>query len=198
VDEFPLAKGEKCLERCGLTAALAALPAVKVKVLAAQDEFQAVDIKQGVALKSAEIAKAVLSADVYINVPQAKNHEQAGVSLGLKNAMGVIWDRKSFHQSLDMQQAIADLAHVVKPHLTVLDATRALLTNGPQGPGETVTPNRIVAGKNVVSVDAHGLTVARFNQREMKPADARHIELAAKAGLGEIDLAKLKVQKITL
>jgi hypothetical protein len=30
----------------------------------------------------------------------------------------------------------------------------------------------------------------------MTPADARHIEYAAKAGLGEIDVAKMKVKKV--
>jgi hypothetical protein len=31
----------------------------------------------------------------------------------------------------------------------------------------------------------------------MTPAEARHIELAAKAGLGEIDIGKMKVKKVT-
>jgi uncharacterized protein (DUF362 family) len=85
---------------------------------------------------------------------------------------------------------------VIKPNLTILDATRALLTNGPAGPGETTTPGRIVAGRKVASVDAYGLTVAKFNSKTMTPADARHIEFAGKAGLGEVDVAKLKVKKV--
>jgi uncharacterized protein (DUF362 family) len=194
--EYPLAGGERCLKRCGLAEALAAVPEVRVKVLASQDEFKKVAIPGGVALKEVAIAKAVLSADVLISIPQAKAHGQAGVSFGLKNAMGLIWDRKSFHTMLDMQQAIADLARVVKPHLTVLDATRVLLTNGPQGPGETQAVGRLVAGRNVVSVDAYGLTLARFNQRQMTPADARHIELAAAAGLGQANVGRMRVKKV--
>jgi uncharacterized protein (DUF362 family) len=195
--EYPQAKAEKCLERCGLTAALAALPQVKVKLLSGAGDFQKVDVKDGVSLKSVDLAKALLSADVFINIPVAKAHGQTGVSFGMKNHMGLIQDRQAFHTMLDLHQAIADLARVAKPHLTLLDATRVLLTNGPAGPGETATPNKLIAGRSVVSVDAYGLTVARFNQKQMTPADAKHIELAGKSGLGVIDLDKLQIKKIT-
>ncbi len=199
VVEFPQAKGEKCLERCGLTAALAAVPAVKVKVLTgAASEYQKTEIKDAVALKSVELSKAFLSADVFINLPVAKHHFQAGVSLGLKNFMGLIRDRQAFHTTLDIQQAIADLGRACKPQLTLLDATRALITNGPAGPGETVTPNKIVAGRAVASVDAYALTLARFSQKQLTPADVKHIELASKAGLGAIELDKLAVKKVTV
>jgi uncharacterized protein (DUF362 family) len=199
VVEYPQAKGAVCLERCGLTAALATVPAVKVKVLTgAPGEYQKTEIKDGVSLKSVELSKAFLSADVFINLPVAKHHFQAGVSMGLKNFMGLIQDRQAFHTTLDLHQAIADLGRVCKPQLTVLDATRALITNGPAGPGETVTPNKILAGRMVASVDAYALTLARFNQKQLTPADVKHIELAGKAGLGAIDLAKLDVKKVAI
>lgn len=195
VVDFPLARSKGCLERNGIGAALAALPAVKVKLLSEQGEFQMVDVKGGEAVKSVELAKDVLSADVLINLPQAKSHHATGVSFGLKNAMGIIWDRKAFHD-LDISQSLADLGRLVKPQLTLLDATRALLTNGPAGPGDVAEIGHIVAGTNVVSVDAYSLTLAHFNQQQMTPSDVRHIELAAKAGLGEVDLSKLKVKKV--
>ena len=174
---------EKCIERCGLGAALAPLTAVKVKLLTPAD-FVSVTVPNGTDLKTVEIAKALQSADVFINIPVAKQHTNTVVSFGLKNHMGLIKDRKAFHTQLDIQTAVADLGRVIKPHLTVLDATRELLTNGPAGPGETSTPNRIIAGRNVVSVDAYGLTVAQFDGKQLKPADVKHIDLAGKAGLG--------------
>lgn len=198
VVEYPLAKGAICLERCGLNAALAALPDVKVKVLSAAGDFQKVEVKGGVALKSVEIAKAVLSADVFVNLPVAKQHNQAGVSFGLKNAMGLIYDRSVFHTMHDLQQAIADLGRVVKPQLTILDGTRVLLSNGPAGPGETATPGRLVAGRAIASVDSYGLGLARFGQRDLAAADVPHIHMAGKAGLGETDVAKLRVKKVTV
>jgi len=195
VVEFPQGRGMACLERCGLLRELKALPQVKVKVLAGPEDFSRVEVKGGVELKQVELAKVYLSADVLISIPAAKAHNETGVSFGLKNAMGLILDRKAFHTTLNLHQALADLARVVKPQLTILDATRALLTNGPTGPGETATLGRIVAGLNPVSVDAYGLTLAAFNGRRLSPRDVRHIALAA--GLGEVDISKLKVKKVT-
>ncbi len=196
--EFPQGKvAEKCLERCGLTAALAALPAVKVKLLGPGD-FVSVPVPGALELKTVELAKALQSADVFINIPVAKNHTDAVVSFGLKNHMGLIKDRKAFHQQFDLQQAVADLGRVIKPHLTVLDATRALLTNGPTGPGDLATPNRIIAGRNVVSVDAYGLGVAPFGNKQLTVADVRHIALAEKAGLGSANVAALNVKKLSV
>ena len=50
--------------------------------------------------------------------------------------------------------------------------------------------------RNARYIDAYGLTVARFDSKKMTPADARHIELAGKAGLGETDIGKLSVKKL--
>jgi uncharacterized protein (DUF362 family) len=114
----------------------------------------------------------------------------------MKNMMGVIRDRSAFHSTYSLDTAIADLARVARPNLTILDATRALLTNGPAGPGETSKPGRLVASRDIVAVDAYGLTLARFNRKKMTPADARHIALADKFGIGQADVAKLKVKKV--
>jgi uncharacterized protein (DUF362 family) len=186
VVEYPQARGKKCLDRCGLTKALEKVPEVQLKVLSGPEDFKTVKVKGGIALKTVDVAKVVLSADVLINVPTAKAHNETGVSFGIKNAMGLIRDRKIFHTQLDLHQAIADLARVINPQLTVLDATRALLTNGPAGPGETSNPGKIVAGFNT----------ARFNQKKMTPKEVRHIALAAAAGLGQIDVSKLRIKKL--
>ena len=196
VVEYPVHEGKKPLDRCGITEALKVLPEVKVKQLGGSRDFRKVKIKDGVALRNVEISKAVLSADVLINIPNAKQHGSTGVSFGMKNAMGLIRDRRVFHTTLDINRALADLVRVLQPDLTILDATRALLSNGPSGPGDTVLPGRIVAGRNVVSVDAYGLTLARFNNKLMKLVDAPHIQLAGRAGLGETNLSKLNIKKI--
>ncbi|MBU0517277.1 MAG: DUF362 domain-containing protein [Proteobacteria bacterium] len=196
VVEYPQAKADKCLDRCGLTAALAALPEVKIKLLAGKADFKKRQVKGGKVLKEVEVAKAVLSADVLINLPAAKAHNETGVSLGLKNAMGLIYDRKVFHTMFDLHQGVADLGKAIVPQLTIVDATRALLTNGPAGPGETATPGRMVAGTDVVAVDAYALRVARFNNRQMTLADARHIQLAGQDGVGRTDVDALKVHTV--
>lgn len=195
VVEYPLHDPAKCLERTGAQAALKAL-GVPVHMLADHDEFREVTIPQGLSLKSVEVAKVILEADVFINLPQAKHHGSAGVSFGLKNAMGTIWSRKPFHLWLNLHQAIADLGHVVKPHLTILDATHVLASGGPKGPGDVGKPERMVAGRNTASVDAWALSVVPMGGKVLTAADVKHIAHAGRAGLGEIDLKKLSAVRV--
>ena len=67
-----------------------------------------------------------------IDVPIAKNHGSATLTLGMKNFMGVIQDRNTLH-GMGLHQCIADLSTVIRPHLTVIDAFRILMPNGPTG-----------------------------------------------------------------
>ncbi len=197
VVDNPLADAEKCLERNGSGAMLKTMPELTLRMLADHDEFREVAIPNGVTLKSTEVAKAILDADVFINLPQAKHHYAAGVSFGLKNAMGAVWSRKPLHFMHELQQAIADLNLAVRPHLTLLDAVAVLTSSGPKGPGDVATPGKLLAGRGVASVDALGLTATKFGGKQLQPADARHIVAAARAGLGEFDVQKLKVLRVT-
>ncbi|MFH1812008.1 MAG: DUF362 domain-containing protein [Pseudomonadota bacterium] len=197
VVENPTGSPGKCFKRCGLEAAFRALPEVELRLLGG-DDFRALRIRDGISLKRTAVARQVLEADCFINLPVAKSHSAATVTFGLKNHMGVIQDRLSFHTLLDLHQAVADLARVVRPRLTLLDATRALLTNGPSGPGEVVTLDRLVAGRDIVAVDSYGLGLAEFQHRKLRVDDVRHIALAARAGVGRADVAALQLRKILL
>ena len=100
-----------------------------------------------------KIAKLLARCDVFINMPCAKSHAATQVSFGLKNLMGLIFDRTYFHSGTDLHTAIAELATVIKPHITILDATRALVTGGPTGPGKVQDMGTIIAGTNPLAVD---------------------------------------------
>ena len=196
VAENPLSDPEKCWTLTGAREALKAFPEVRLHMLEDHEEYREVKIPKGLTLKDTEVGKCFLDADVFISLPQAKHHSSANVSFGLKSAMGAIWSRKPFHILMDLHKAIADLAFAVKPHLTILDATKVLTTNGPKGPGETASPGKLFAGRNVVAVDAAALSVAKFDGKTMTLEDAKHIRYASQHGLGECDLAKLKIKKL--
>ncbi|MFH1131498.1 MAG: DUF362 domain-containing protein, partial [Pseudomonadota bacterium] len=67
-----------------------------------------------------------------INVPIAKHHSLTRVTLGMKNWYGVLGgQRRRLHQRVD--DSIAELASFIRPTLTVMDATRVLMRNGPTG-----------------------------------------------------------------
>jgi len=139
--------------------------------------------------------KEVLESDVLINVPVAKSHSATGVSLGLKGLMGLIWDRESFHSQYNMNQALADLATVIKPQLTVLDATRALASGGPGGPGTVVKPNLVIAGTDPVAVDAYGVSVAPWYGQKFNSRQVEHLLVAHQRGLGKIDIDQMKIYR---
>ena len=139
--------------------------------------------------------KEVLEAQVLINLPTAKSHSATGVSLGLKGLMGLIWDRESFHSQYNINQALADLATVIRPQLTILDATRALTSGGPGGPGEVKKLNLIIAGIDPIAVDSYGVTVAPWYGQNFKGRQVEHLLVAHQRGLGKIDIDQLRIFK---
>jgi len=83
----------------------------------------------------------------------------------------------------------------VKPTLTIIDAVRILTANGPQGGDldDVRQMNTVIAGKDQVAIDAYGATL--FG---LKGADIGCVVAGHKAGLGTMDLTKLKIKKMTV
>lgn len=193
--DHTLHRPELCLERTGIREACRHLPRTHVIAFQERKFFKEIKVPQARALERVEVIQEVLESDLLINLPTAKSHSATGVSLGIKGLMGLIWDRESFHSRLNINQALADLASVIKPHLTVLDASRALLTGGPGGPGEVKKLNLIIAGTDPVAVDSYGVTVAPWYGQNFKGRQVEHLLAAHQRGLGRIDTDQLKIYK---
>lgn len=142
-----------------------------------------------------QIPKEILRSNVFIPIPVVKDHEAATVSLSMKKLMGCIWDRRSYHRT-ELHPLIAELAAALRPTLIIADATRALQTHGPKGPGEVTRPNQIVVGTMPVSVDS--FCCKYLTVKQVKPKDVPHIVLGAQRGLGEMDVTKLRVKEVTV
>jgi uncharacterized protein (DUF362 family) len=195
VVDYPLMRGAEAPKINGIAGACKGMRGVKLSVLGQQHQFRPIDIPGAQTLKKAELSREVLDADLLINLPVAKAHDAVAASIGLKNLMGVIWDRTSFHTMMDIHKAIADLALAVRPALTLVDMSRVMTTNGPKGPGEIVTPKLLVASPDPVAADAYCLSKVRFNGRKFRPKQIKYLKYAHQAGLGEIDLKKLTIRK---
>jgi uncharacterized protein (DUF362 family) len=193
--DHTLHRAELCLERAGIREACKNIPGVHVLALQERKFFREIKIPQGKVLERVEVMKELLDSHVLINLPVAKSHSATGVSLGMKGLMGLIWDRESFHSQYNINQAIADLGTVIKPQLTILDATRALASGGPGGPGEVKTPNLIIAGIDPVAVDSYGVTVVPWYGQNFKGRQVEHLLIAHQRGLGKIDIDQLKIFK---
>jgi uncharacterized protein (DUF362 family) len=152
-------------------------------------KYVPVDIKRGVAVRQLEIYKDALEADTYINVPIAKHHSLSRLTLGIKNSMGVLGgNRGQMHHNLG--QKLADLATVVRPKLTVIDATRILLRNGPQGGDldDVKILDTVIASADPVASDAFATTLF-----DLQPEEISSTVAAYKLGLGEMDLDRMQI-----
>ena len=178
--------------RSGIKAAVESIGDSRARcVFQNQRKFVPVNIANAKSIKKFEFYKDAMApeCDCYINVPVAKNHVLAKLTIGLKNIMGVIGgNRGEIHK--DLGPRIADLNLVVYPKLTIVDATRILLRNGPTGGNlkDVKVLDTLVASADTVAADAYATTL--FG---MKPEDIPSTVAAAKLGLGEMDLAKVKI-----
>ncbi len=156
--------------------------------------FRQIDFPAGRIVKKWSVYGDILDADLVINVPIAKNHGGAGLTLGMKNLMGIIEDRSGFH-SRGLHQCIADLSTGVRPQLTLIDAVRILTRNGPTGGNldDVKRLDTVIAGTDVVAADAYAATL--FGKQG---ADIGYIRLGAEMGLGRMDLNAVKIEEITV
>ena len=142
--------------------------------------FVPVKIENGYTLREWAFYREALEADVLINVPILKRHVITSVTMGFKNMMGLVGgERSRFHGSFD--KMIVDINKVLRPKLTILDAYRALLQNGPGGGSLAGVFNMktVVAGTDPVSVEVTGAKLLGASVKSLP-----YLGLAEKAGLG--------------
>jgi len=153
------------LEKSGIKAAAEALGAVVVDV--DKDKLVEIPVPRLLIVDKIPISKAFMDADVRINLPIMKTHDQLLVTLGVKNLKGVIpkpWKR-NFHK-IGVVKAIVDLSRVVPVDLTVLDAINAMEGLGPSF-GDIVPLNTIMASKDIWSLDLAASRVMGFEIAEL-------------------------------
>jgi uncharacterized protein (DUF362 family) len=155
-------------------------------------KYVSTPIPDGIDLKKVQVFDEILKADVLINVPIAKDHGSTRLTLGMKNLMGVILNRNAMHVNLG--QRIADLASLIRPRLTVVDAVRILIANGPSGGGDLNNVRKldtVIASPDIVAADSYAAGL--FG---LQPADIAYIAAGAAMGLGRSDLQNLKIADI--
>jgi uncharacterized protein (DUF362 family) len=171
-------------------------PAISL-VMANEQRYYAPREVEGKVLKKTETLKILEKVNYFINLATAKHHSATHVSLAIKNLLGVIWDRKIFHMEMDLDQAIADLATAICPHLNIIDASRILLDRGPVGPGPLEKPGKIYAGTDMLALDAVVTSAYNFGGRSLSAKEVAHLWASYKNNVGEIDISKIDLIKLT-
>jgi uncharacterized protein (DUF362 family) len=148
-----------------------------------------VPIPKGKSVKELSLPRPVVEAKAIISVPAMKTHDQALVTLSLKNTKGLLPDtfKRKFHTTFGIYQGVADLCTVFRPALAVVDGIIAQEGLGPMF-GTPVEMDLIIAGKDPVAVDAITSMVMGFGPQEDGVIDA-----AARLGVGTADPDKIEV-----
>ncbi len=163
----------------------------KVVSGASEGYYQDVSIKQGKKLKTAKVHELILSSDVFINVPILKHHSSAEMTAGMKNLMGVVWDRGYWHSN-NLNQCISDYTSFRKPDLTVVDAYYVMKKNGPRG----VSKDDVITMKSqIVSTDIVAADAASAKLFGADPSKIDYIRFASEMNLGVMNLDKISIYR---
>lgn len=149
---------------------------------------------KGQSLKRWPVFKDFLEVDKFINVPILKHHGSAGLTIGMKNLYGILSGRRGkLHRNMGM--GIADLGHGFKTDLTIVDAYRVLLRNGPTGGrvSDVELKKSVIASSNILEAD-----VVAINLFGKEPMSFEFIRAAAEKKMGQTDLTKINLKTIKI
>jgi uncharacterized protein (DUF362 family) len=156
--------------------------------LTGENDFLLTDLK-GQILTVWPVSRFYHDVDKVINLPVVKHHSLSKCTISMKNWYGILGgQRNRLHQAIDV--SIADLANAVRPTLTIVDATRVLVRNGPTGGNlaDVSLENVIVAGLDEVALDAYCLRYLNLHVE-----DVPFLSLARERGVGVTDWKSLNL-----
>ena len=142
-----------------------------------------------------------------INVPVLKDHDLAGVSIGMKNFYGAIHNPNKYHDG-NCNPYVADLnSHPYikdKLRLIICDAITAQFHGGPAyNPQWVWNFNGIIMATDPVALDKIGAEIIKDKRKEkglpsFKKAkrEPKYIETAADLKLGNCDFGKIEVVRV--
>lgn len=156
--------------------------------------YQKVTVPNGKRLQETTVHELILDTDVFINVPVLKHHDGAGLTISMKNLMGVVWDRRFWHRN-DLHQCIADFPTFKRPDLNIVDAYYVMKKNGPRGVSEA---DILTLKSQIISTDIVAADAAAAKLFGIEPKEIEYIKIADAMKIGKMDLSKLNINRIIL
>ncbi|OGC33201.1 hypothetical protein A2311_02200 [candidate division WOR-1 bacterium RIFOXYB2_FULL_48_7] len=139
------------------------------------------------------IAKAVIEADVIINLPKLKTHGLTLYTGAVKNMFGSVpgFLKAKCHAShphpRDFANLIVNIYKATKPQLTIMDAIIGMEGDGPSA-GQPRTFGAIIASADGVALDAAAAALIGF-----KPDEIITTTLAGQQKLGNSNLSLIEI-----
>jgi uncharacterized protein (DUF362 family) len=139
------------------------------------------------------VYRDALECDTFINAPILKHHGLAGLTISMKNLMGICSGNRGLIH-FDMGTKLAHMTDFIKPDLNVIDAYRVLVRNGPTGGNleDVLDMKTIIASTDPVLCDSYA---ARLMNKD--PLSFSYINQALKLNLGSADIEKADIFTIT-
>jgi len=126
------------------------------------------------------IPEILNQVDAYINLPKLKTHMETGVTLSLKNQMGLLpAENKLQMHRLDLDRYIAYLGKVIRPTINLIDGITGMEENGPHH-GKDKIANLVFCGDDMVEIDSFATTMIGLDYSYVK-----HICIAQDIGVGK-------------
>jgi uncharacterized protein (DUF362 family) len=126
------------------------------------------------------IPEILSEVDSYINLARLKTHMETGVTLCLKNQMGLLpLDNKVQMHKLDLDRYIAYLGKLIRPTINVIDGVIGMEENGPHH-GKDKIANLILCGDDMVEIDSFAAAMIGLDYSLV-----RHICIAENIGVGK-------------
>jgi len=153
-------------------------------------------LPEGKALHSLPLARGVSEADGLVSLAKLKTHALTGMTGVIKNLFGVIPGQRkaTYHVRYPniryFCQMLADITRCVQPRLSVCDAIVAMEGNGPRN-GRPRQAGVILISTDPAAVDAAGAYLIG-----MEPDSLPMLKVAARSGLGEINLNQIDAVQI--
>ena len=179
----------RCFQRSGIWKAAYDMGAEVI--LPASHRFRTMRLK-GEVLDEWLVFTPLVNADKVINVPVAKHHNLAKYTAAMKNWYGSLGGRRNrLHQNIDV--SIADLAQFIQPTLTIVDATRVLMRNGPQGGNvaDAKDMHTVIATTDQVAADAYGCQLIGRTADEIP-----YLKMGHERGIGTMHWQTLRFKEV--
>ncbi len=151
-----------------------------------KDEGVRVKIPNARTLREVSVANTVMESTCIINVPVLKIHHMAVVTLCIKNLMGAILPPRNLTMHTDIDEKLVDLSSIIRPKINLISGIVGAEMD--ETSGSPVKMGLVVAGRDIVAVDAVGSAIMGVD-----PEEVEYLRLAEERGLGTGTLEKIDI-----
>lgn len=209
IDAFTEAGGEVAIGESPITGvkAMDAFESTGIKAVADERncplidmdarKFVPFDIDEGIAINSLKICPEITEFDIVVSIPVMKTHMHTGVTLSVKNMKGCLWRRSKVDLHMLPEQpgidekpldiAIADMATVLLPHLSIIDGTVGMEGLGPSA-GNPKPMDVVIVGVDPLAADSVACELMGISA-----SDIPHLRMSAERNCRLIDLKSIEV-----